>query len=346
VILVVPTNTNTSSNDVRVEMLPMPRSRIRRMLVTGILAFRRASAANPAVYHVHDPELLFFAALLGLMGHVVIYDAHEDLGKTIGYKSYLPTWSRTVLAWATRAIEGFLANRCTAIIAATPGIKERFSGASPPVVVVQNFPRLDEFPADVPTPERRQDFVVYLGSISEARGLLEMVRAMAILKSPSVRLKLAGPFQCDPSAAQQEAGWEFVDALGTLNRSQVRQLLGTCRVGLVVLHPEKNYVNSYATKMFEYMAAGVPVVASAFPLWKRIVEESDCGILVDPKNPMEIATAIGWFLANPKEAERLGRNGREAVIRRFNWDAEQTKLLSLYQQITVSGTAGTRNSVL
>ena len=79
------------------------------------------------------------------------------------------------------------------------------------------------------------------------------------------------------------------------------------------------------------MAAGIPVIASNFPLWREIVKESNCGLLVDPLNPNEIADAICWLLEHPQDAEKMGRNGMEAVERKYNWANEEAKLLDFYR---------------
>jgi glycosyltransferase involved in cell wall biosynthesis len=107
-------------------------------------------------------------------------------------------------------------------------------------------------------------------------------------------------------------------------------------VGLVLLHPVGDYVNSYPVKLFEYMAAGLPVVASNFPLWRRIVEGKRCGITVDPLNSKAIAEAIEYLLSNPGEAMQMGENGRQAVEQHYNWKNEAKKLVNLYKELLLS----------
>jgi glycosyltransferase involved in cell wall biosynthesis len=128
----------------------------------------------------------------------------------------------------------------------------------------------------------------------------------------------------------KRAGWQKTDHLGFQDRSGVARVLQTSRAGLVILHPVQNYVDSLPVKLFEYMSAGLPVIASDFPLWREIVEGSGAGLLIDPLDPSAIAGAMQWILENPGEAEAMGQRGRQAVIERYNWAQEAQKLLAAY----------------
>ncbi len=94
-----------------------------------------------------------------------------------------------------------------------------------------------------------------------------------------------------------------------------------------------NHVDAQPNKMFEYMSAGIPVIASDFPLWREIIEGCGCGICVDPLDPKKIAEAIDYLVDNPEIARRMGENGRKAVYDRYNWDVEEKKLLALYDSL-------------
>jgi len=85
--------------------------------------------------------------------------------------------------------------------------------------------------------------------------------------------------------------------------------------------------------MFEYMASGIPFIASDFPFWREIISDSNCALFVDPQDPQAIAGAMQWLLDNPEEAAAMGRRGRAAVEERYNWEAESGKLIALYRRL-------------
>jgi len=128
-------------------------------------------------------------------------------------------------------------------------------------------------------------------------------------------------------------GFERVDWRGHVPPSEVLEILLEARIGICIFHPTVSNIEGLSTKIFEYMYAGLPVVLSDFPGFKTIVEEANCGVVVDPLDCAEVAGAIEWLLDNPAEAEAMGRRGRQAVDDKYTWEAEEDKLISLYRRI-------------
>jgi glycosyltransferase involved in cell wall biosynthesis len=102
---------------------------------------------------------------------------------------------------------------------------------------------------------------------------------------------------------------------------------------LLLFLPLEGSTNIYPIKLFEYMAAGIPVVASNFPLWKKIIEKHNCGICVDPNDIEAISQAIQNLINHPDDAVQMGANGRQAVEENYTWPSEEKKLILLYKQI-------------
>ncbi|MGH9796394.1 MAG: glycosyltransferase family 4 protein [Candidatus Acidiferrales bacterium] len=329
-----------------VQLEPGPRcaNRFSRMVRGTWAVYRKARRLDADLYHFHDPELIPVALLLRLAGKKVVYDIHEDLPRTVSYKPYVPRPLRNMVSRAVEAVENFGAQWFTARVAATTAIAERFRHAEREVAVVQNYPRVEEIEC-APQREKaaRGGPLLYTGMrITRARGAQEMVRAMGLLPhSIPVRLELAGAW--DPPDLHMELsripGWERVDYRGWLEREELARTLRRARAGLVLLHPEPNYLAAQPVKLFEYMCAGLPVIACDFPVTREVIEAARCGLLVNPLDPEEIACAIQYLWTHPQQAAEMGRRGQQAVRERFNWANEERALLELYGRVCSSGAA-------
>jgi glycosyltransferase involved in cell wall biosynthesis len=151
-----------------------------------------------------------------------------------------------------------------------------------------------------------------------------------------LKLNLAGNF----SPAQfrdtlvSKPGWQKVHEFGFVGRNETATIMARSKVGIVTFLPLPNHVDAQPNKMFEYMSAAIPVLGSHFPLWKEIIEKNNCGVCVDPEDPKAIAQALNKLLADPDTSAQMGRNGRKAVIEKYNWGAEEKKLLNIYNQLS------------
>ncbi len=321
---------------VRIVPLPEPRSRLDRGLRLAWLAYKQALSTRSKIFHLHDPELIPIGLLLKLQGKKVVFDAHEDLPKQILSKPWIPSILRRPLSWAVALFEKVALVPYDAVAAATPSIAKRFS--SQKTVVIQNYPIYNELIDQQRLPySKRPHRVAFIGGITLIRGAHEMVRAVGMVPEElQVRLLLAGHFS--PAgleyALAKEPGWDRVEYVSWLTREAVARELGRSRAGLVLFHPEPNHLDAQPNKIFEYMAAGLPVIASDFPLWREIVEGEEAGLLVDPEDPAAIASAIEWVITHPQEAEAMGQRGREAVRRKYSWSLEEKKLLNLYERLS------------
>lgn len=319
---------------VRLHAIKPSRHRLGRFTITMARLLFAAVRENAAIYHYHDPELMPVGWILKMFGKKVIYDVHEDYAGSMSDKQWIPAWLRNPAAVSVRVCEGIFGSTCDRVIAATPAIAEMFNSRN--VSLVQNFPWSSELRGGDSEPyQQREPIAVYVGVLSDFRGLREMIAAVVqVAHKMPVKLLTGGEVKAGEKSSGMGCETEgAVEHLGLLNRSKVAELLARARMGLVVLHPIKNYVVSQPTKLYEYMSAGIPVIASDFPVWRQIVQSSKCGLLVDPLDPQAIANAIEWLLSHPAEAEAMGRSGQRAVAERFNWEREARSLLAVYKSL-------------
>ncbi len=228
--------------------------------VIGRAAVALARSARPDVVHFHDLELIPFALMLKSQGCSVIYDVHEDVPADIYSKTWIPSLMRPIMARGAGMVERTTARRFDAIIAATPAIADRFRRYGARVSMVRNSVRLDEFIEPTRETKRRRQ-AVYVGLTSFDRGLVEMVEACKAIELPLV---LAGSIGVAEADWLKNASADVVHR-GKLSRSEIAALLNESMIGLCLLQPEPNYLYAMPTKIFEYMAAGLPIITSAMP---------------------------------------------------------------------------------
>ena len=314
-------------------MTYVPESRrFSRMSVHAWRCYATARKLDADLYHFHDPELIPYGLLLARAGKRVIYDAHENLPAQIYSKDWVPARTRPVVAGLAQLLEEHSAACFSAVVAATPVIGGLFKRVAKRVAVINNYPRMGELAPHEESEATQRDSVCYVGGIDGIRGIREAVKAVGSAQS---QLLLAGVFSSEAlrNEVMQYEGWSRVKEYGFVDRKGVSGILARSFAGLVALHRVPNFFNSQPIKMFEYMSAGVPVIASSFPLWRDVIEGNECGICVDQNDPEAIAAAIRRLQDNPGEVARMGNNGRRAVEEKYRWDQEETKLVSLYQDL-------------
>lgn len=329
-------------NGINVICLPLAKKKLDRPFKIIPLLFQKA-IKYPAgtIFHFHDAELIPIGLLLKLFGYTVIYDVHEDNKNTVLDRDWVPKPFRSVLSYMVRKFENIAVEHLDAVVTVTEYIRKSLGGNKE--YVIQNYPRISEsnfsgLDLNETKNQRVKQNLLYVGGITSVRGINEIVTSLEIVNSKSdkeVKLLLAGLINEKKleSKLQAKKGWGFVDYRGWINREEFAHWASSSFAGLVIFHPLANHINAQPNKLFEYMMHGIPVIASKFKLWEEIVIDNNCGILVNPESPEEIAEAINWFRNHPNEAKKLGENGRKAIINKYNWKNEEEKLLSLYQSL-------------
>ena len=342
VVLIAPYDKESESVDgVHIMGLPRYKRRFYRPLNWWRI-LRTALGQKADVYHFHDPELLPIGLLIKLFsGRPVIYDVHEYYPEMILTKEWIPAWSRRVISVLFEYLENRLASFIDALVVVNEKLAERFSEKGR-VVAVANYWRIEEKVSGRTLKAtyglKRKSYLVYAGLIASDRGIYQCMQAFETLKCDDLHFVCAG--RVDETVTSElraildgstpVPGFHY---LGLLPYEAIMGLLQNALAGLLCLQPVPNYILSTPNKLFEYMGAGIPVIASDFPYIRDVVSSVDCGILVDPTSTEAISAAMRYLLNHPDKAVKKGENGRRAVEEKYNWESEGRKLLRLYEEL-------------
>lgn len=306
-------------------------NRLTRASLTAARMWRIAKKNGHDLYHFHDPELIAGGLLARWFGHCVVYDIHEYYRLHFRRASGLPSGLSRLLAGLYGLVERCAAAWLDACVVVSPHMLQSLQPRR--AAVVANYVRSDEFqPGHTPFAQRPR-LVCYVGVLSQDRCVSAMVDAVA---DTTVTLVLAGRWY-PPSLRilmSTHPGWSSVEELGIIRRDRMQSLLEQAQAGLMINDLQGDEEHSSSNKLFEYMAAGLPVIASDIQFARDVISRHDCGLLISPPtDPRAIAAAITWLLEHPEEAERMGRAGRRAIDHEYGWDQALEALLALYARL-------------
>jgi glycosyltransferase involved in cell wall biosynthesis len=293
----------------------LPRASGRRRL-RALRAARTLLAARGQEHDVvllHDPELVVAAHRLPLP--TVVWDVHEDTAAAVSLKPWLPTPLARVAAGSVRRLER-VAERHHQLLLAEDSYAERFQGAH---LVV---PNTTVVPAAVPPPD--QPRVVYVGHLTAARGVLELI-TLARLLAGHLTVEVIGHAD-SPSRDALEAAADVIDWRGFLPYDEAMARVSGAWAGLSLLHDEPNYRHSRPTKVIEYLAHGVPVITTPLPLAARLVTEVGAGVVVpfnEPGSSTAQAAADAILGLDPTQRLKMGWLGHQYAAQNFDWSVKQ-----------------------
>jgi len=333
VFLVIPGDSDKLVDGVRIKSVPRSKGRLSRLFTTQWKALRRALKTRSAVYHFHDPELMFLGVILKIMGKKVVYDVHEDLPKQVLYKPWIPSAVlRKMLSGLIYVFEQFACLFFDGIVAVTDDIARKYKASK--AIILRNLPilALTETDSQAADSEDAKTIFIYAGGLTAIRGIKEICEAMAAHKDRA-ELWLLGAWESD--AYRQEclkAGSEsYIRYLGFKPMPEVYRHIHQADVGIAMLYPIKNYLTSLPVKAFEYMAQGKALLMSDFAYWQEVFKGA--ALFARANEVRDIADKMGMFIEQKELRKRMGAYGRKRVEEELNWEKEVEKLFSLYNRI-------------
>lgn len=333
VFLIVADNLgNEIKNNINIIDAGKESSRLKRIFNSTKRILSIALEIDADIYHFHDPELIPIGLKLIKKGKKVIYDVHEDLPRQLITKPYLNKFIRKIIAFIFEIYENNSVKKFSYLMTATDFIRDRFINLNKNSVAIKNYPLIGDIETNKLWEHRKNQFV-YIGLLSKERGISELVEAC---NYTDFELHVAGKF-INAEFEQKITSlpeWQKVKFHGFLNRDQISDLLSDSKIGIVTLYPTINYKDALPVKMFEYMLAGIPVIASNIELWETILNQNNCGISVDPFSPKMIAEAINNIINDDEKAQKMGQSGQKAILNKLNWKEEEQKILNIYKNLS------------
>jgi glycosyltransferase involved in cell wall biosynthesis len=242
----------------------------------------------------------------------VVWDVHEDTAAALVAKGWLPAPVRPLLKPYVRGLEA-RAERRYRLILAEPGYRDRFRHDHPVVPNTTYVP--DTAP---PAPHDRR--VVYVGHLSLARGVAEMIDLARTLHAEGIAVELIGAADATVRPMLRDAQRDGVLRwYGFVPNDRALRIAEGAMAGLALLHDEPNYRHSMPTKVVEYMAHGVPVITTPIPPAVDIVEPAGCGIVVPFQDSAATVQAVRKLRDDPDLRADMSKRGYAAARERYHW---------------------------
>lgn len=338
VYLVSPNASDEVINGVHIVGFPFkPKGLLQRNFSLPKLLYKKALSINADIYHFNDPSCLHYGAKLKLKGKKVIFDCFEDHPLLLFEKKQIPYPLLYLISKVYSIYEYYFCKKFDGIISCYHWTYERLKKTCKNNELIFNFPVLK--PLKNKIKESSKPSICYAGLISSMWKINNIVDALNNFEK--IQFNLAGHGSVSYiENMKKKQGWEKVNFFGSIERNSVHKIIySESLIGMVLL----DYIplckgkvgNLSNNKFFEYMMAGMPIICTDFILWKEIVEVNNCGICVNPNNINEITQAIKYLIENPKIAKEMGDNGRKAIEKKYNWDLEEKKLISMYKSISL-----------
>ncbi len=321
-------------------VLKKPRGRFSRMLKTAVEALKVAKKLDADIYHIHDPELLWVGSLLKTKHNIVIYDVHEDYETSIKQKKYIYKPFRKVIASIFNVYEKTMSRKMEKCLA-----EKYYSNKFPNGKHILNYPilneasRLQDQSSNSNTQTDHKIRLIYTGTVGLDRGALNHAKLTTFDDNFEITSVGKCPYllaeKIYNTAGEYKKNIQMVGVEEYIPRNVIDEyyLKNNWVAGLALFPHTKHYEQKELTKFFEYMSFGIPILCSDFPVWKKFIDKHQCGISVNPENEAEIKEAIYYLVKNPKEAKKMGENGKKAIAAELNWEFEGKKLIDWYDQL-------------
>jgi glycosyltransferase involved in cell wall biosynthesis len=313
-------------------------SKIRKLFCSLTSFLLLANKSNADIYQFHDPGLIPLGLVLRLIGKKVIYDVHEDYQQKLLTRLKLPMFLRKLISEIWWVFEYVLSMAFNHLVVADSHIQTKFKNEK--TTVIPNVPGKEFWENRIRTRADTDEIrIVYVGTITRDRGIIETIQAMQFIKHDHVTFHIFGPTQ-DRSLIDLFNSAPNVFYHGFVKWTELGDELVNADIATVLLQPVSAYSACTGTgivKLWEYMSLGLPILISNFPALEKLCTEIGFGLPVDPTDPRKIAGAIDYLIDHPQERRRFSENGKKVVFSEYNAEKKLKALIDVYDNLVGVG---------
>jgi glycosyltransferase involved in cell wall biosynthesis len=319
-----------------------PRKNLSRRLVGSFEATLKAMQLAPDIIHFHDPDLIPFMIIAKCRGNKVIYDVHENYASRL-IRPTIPKFIQKPLSFFYRRLENAILRFFNGSVFVTNSLLNLCNADKSKAIVIGNLPYLNLLSSiDLPENKHERITVVTSGIISFQRNVEETVLSAVELYKRNIPVDFIFAGKYAPGVLER-----LTDIVHKHKITNVRfepmvhylenfKRVARTHIGCVFYEDNPNNRIGLPNRAFEYMYCGLALMGDDFPEVRKLIEDADCGIIVDSKNPKKLADDIADLINNPSVIQKFGFNGRKAVYDKYNYEQSLLELDSFYQKITIS----------
>lgn len=334
---------NTVQDGVRILTFKRVARRMWRPILVPARLLRRLLPAlwHVDIVHFHDIDLLLWMALVRLF-RPVVYDVHENYAEEMLVRAWIPRLLRRPLYLFVRVLHIVFPQLFVNIVLAVPQQRAEFGHPRLRTILIRNYAnaKLVELARDDYL--ERENRVLYTGGhyVENGSWLLLDIAEKLIRDNVPVVVVATDRFATDEYRRrfEREIAIRNLHTLAIVPRVPSYRIMDILNSGTMAVLPSLDVdkiVKSIPTRLFEYMAAGLPVVSSRVGIQADIIESTQCGVLVEPGDAKGFADAITRLSRDRALAKRLGQNGQTAFRQQYTWESQMPSLVAFYRSITL-----------
>jgi glycosyltransferase involved in cell wall biosynthesis len=325
-------------HSVQIDPLPIFKSIILRFLILHWIILWKTIKGKYEIVQFNSPELIFVAYILKkLFNKKIVFDVHENFRDSFIDKRWLPLYVRKIIRTIFPKLEDKIVKNFDVIIIAETSYRKIYGQRA---FEILNFPISPQKEITTKKFDDVKNFV-YAGVIMLDRCIFELLETFQLIlkQKKDSKLHIAGDFVSDKL---EDDVWNYIkknhmmDSViiyGHVSLLKVYEILEEADFGFSLLQPIGNYIESLSTKIFDYMTFGIPFAVSNFPIYEEFVVKAKTGIVVDQNNPKQIAEEVLNLISDREKIIELSKNGQEMVLKKWNWQSQEKKLIEIYKEI-------------